>query len=351
MKTLIMHKGALELIEIASPPCNPHSIKVKTIFSAVSYGTEANASKGQSLLKMTLDPQKWKKALEMLKISLNPFAVLQKYRNLAKIYQSVGYSLVGEVVEIGSKVDRTDIEIGDLVHCGGELAYHASYTVVPQNFVFKLDRDLRNSEKLPLLSAATIASVSVHGVERALDFIKSDKYNQAIVTGGGVIGFWAARFLKEKGFNKISVLDPSPKTMTDLEFPRYSGESANVILVCAPSMTGVDNLIENATDGVSVCIVGETPLQANRQILEDKYGVISFCKSFGYGRGNKAYEMGIAELADGAFSHTIRKNIQTSIDMMSNTDSILSTQLLNISRFDNVSLDSARINIIDWRNS
>ena len=64
--------------------------------------------------------------------SLGPIATYRKVMNKLDSYTPLGYSLCGEVVEVGDGI--TDVAVGDLVACAGnEHALHAELNWVPKN--------------------------------------------------------------------------------------------------------------------------------------------------------------------------------------------------------------------------
>ena len=54
-------------------------------------------------------------------------------------YSSIGYSCVGEVLDVSPEVN--DFRIGDLVACGGLTACHAEVVKVPTKLCVKLKPD------------------------------------------------------------------------------------------------------------------------------------------------------------------------------------------------------------------
>ena len=102
-------------------------------------------------------PEQVKEVLNTLS-QLGPMATYRKVMNKLDSYSPLGYSLVGEVVEVGSKVDN--FNPGDIVACGGAgYANHSEINFVPKNLCTKVP------EGVSLRDAAftTIASIAMQG--------------------------------------------------------------------------------------------------------------------------------------------------------------------------------------------
>ena len=310
MKNVFSNQGKRVLKKSHEPWCGAYEIKVKMKFSAVSFGTESGGVNALSLKSMLFDKVKWKKAIEILKVNFNIFEVIKKFKGIRSSYASLGYSGMGEIIEIGDRVTTT-YKIGDYVHVGGEYATHSSIVSVPQNFVFKLSC----IDNLYLYSLPTIASVPIHAINHAKDILINKKDINILVVGGGIIGTFAGLYAQKLNYN-VLIADLSANVLADNFFKRYTNENIDLYVICTTSMNGIDSYLENANDGAVLSVVGETPLTVNREILEDKYMTVRFCKSFGYGRGDKSYEFGINNTNDIDFPHTIRKNITDAIELI-----------------------------------
>jgi len=344
MKNIFSSKEGRTLVETHEPWCGAYEVKVRISYTAVSFGTESGGVKALSLKGVLLDKLKWQKALETLRSNLNILEVIKKYRGIRKSYSSLGYSGVGEVIEIGSRVEN-DIQIGDMVHVGGEYATHSSVVSVPQNFIFKLE----GKEKPFLYALPVVASVPIHAINHAKDLLISNVNVNVLVVGGGVIGTFAGLYANKLGFD-VCIVDLEREVLADSFFPRYKDQQIDLFVICTTSMNGVDSYIEKANDGAVMSIVGETPLEVSRELLEDKYMSIRFCKSFGYGRGNKSYEFGIGQIDTNSFPYSIRKNVNDAIELISDlSDNEKFLDVVNLYKVDSEHIDHSKINIIDWR--
>jgi len=344
MKILAAQRSHLQLVQVHEPPLTSHSIMVRLHWSAMSFGTEHNTLAGQKTETILKGGHYWCKALDLLRQTGSPARVLERYAKLKRGLSPLGYSAVGEVIACGRRVN-TPLAPGTLVHVGGEYASHAELVTVPQNFVFPLPE--QHGPINPVLSLATIASVPIHAVLHARDCLPASMSPSVLVVGGGIIGTFGGLFAASTGCN-VSLFDTAPATLADAFLPRSSpGEGYDMILVCTPSMQGIEKHLEAANEGCVLSVVGETPLQADRGTLEDKYMTVRFCKSFGYGRGNKSYEFGCSDVATPRFPHTLRANISHGLALLDAVAPRLEEHI-NIMSPADPQPKHDRINIFQW---
>ena len=342
MKTLIATGGRFSCAEIHEPPLSSHSVKVRLIWSCISFGTESGTVRGQTLKSVLHNRAYWQKATAMLKRS--PYALFQRFLRLRRGCNPLGYSAIGEVVSCGHRVARP-LPAGTLVHVGGEYASHAEYVTVPQQFVFPL---LEGEGSSPALAAATIASVPIHALQHAFDVLPDTLSPNVIVIGGGIIGTFACLYAKYRGWN-VRLYDKAPQTLADSFTGRTQIDRGyDIIAVCTPSMDGIEEHIAKANEGAVLSIVGETPLKVDRSLLEAKYMTVRFCMSFGYGRGDKAYEFGCKEITSSRFPHTFRNTICEGIMLMRHFNAALQKHI-HICKPESFSVDHYKINVISWR--
>ena len=109
---------------------------------------------------------------------------------------ALGYSLSGEVIEVGRNV--TGISVGDRVACGGGgYASHAEINYIPKNLVVKI------GENVDYKSACytTVGAIAMQGVRQANATIGET----IAVIGLGLIGQLTSQILKAAGCNVIGI--------------------------------------------------------------------------------------------------------------------------------------------------
>ena len=126
--------GEIALLDVPVPACRPGGVLVRSDFSLISMGTEAqkiHESKLSLIGKARARPDQVRKVVETMG-QLGPLATYKKVMNRLDSYTPLGYSLAGVVVAVGAGVD--ELKVGQRVACGGnQFALHAEYNWVPKN--------------------------------------------------------------------------------------------------------------------------------------------------------------------------------------------------------------------------
>jgi hypothetical protein len=111
----------------------------------------------------------------------------------------------------------------------------------------------------------------------------------------------------------------------------------DAILVCSTNMQGINALLSRAQKGIKVNILGEVSLgELDKGIIEEAYGSLSFCNSFGYGRRIWDYEQ-LGKVNTSEFPFSIHRNVQDSINVITNEQTAARLRILvkthNLSTF------------------
>ena len=194
--------GKMQVLEVPIPQLQNGQLLVRAHYSLISAGTEGGtvktARKGL-FSKAKERPQQVKQVIDTLK-SQGP---VQTYRAVMKkldAYSPLGYSCVGEVVDVGASV--TEFKVGDIVACGGLTASHAEVVSVPVNLCVKLhpETDLQQA------AYNTLGAIAMHGVRQA-DLRIGES---CAVIGLGLLGQLTALLLKASGVRVLGVdIDPA----------------------------------------------------------------------------------------------------------------------------------------------
>jgi predicted dehydrogenase/threonine dehydrogenase-like Zn-dependent dehydrogenase len=199
MKQAFIKKGRVLAVNVPTPTVKSGCLKIKVHYSAISAGTEMTSVKGsgKSLLSRAIeDPSKVLAVIDILKTQGLKNAKSKLATSEEKL-NSIGYSVSGEVIEVGSGV--TEFSVGDKVSAGGSgFAVHAEYVVVPKNLVVKVSDDT----DMKLASTGTVGSIALHGVRRA--DLKLGEY--AAVVGTGLLGLIGMQMLRASGV-KVACVD------------------------------------------------------------------------------------------------------------------------------------------------
>ncbi len=163
-----------ELLDVESQAPKKGQIKVKTVVSTISNGTEK--------ANITGDP------------------AVSIYAPDSVVFPRVlGYSSSGVVVEKGE--DVTTVEVGDRVAMLGTV--HRSYNVIPENNAVKIPDGVTFSEAaMSYIGAFPLAAIRKTRLEIG---------ESAMVMGLGILGLLAVGFLHTAGAVPVIAVDPVPK--------------------------------------------------------------------------------------------------------------------------------------------
>ncbi|MFK7787565.1 MAG: zinc-binding alcohol dehydrogenase [Crocinitomicaceae bacterium] len=175
-QSIVLHgngKVQLEMRETLAPDSN--EVLVETIFSAISPGTERNL-----LLGTDQDDSVWSE--------------LQSYPRLT------GYSNVGKVVKVGSKVDSQ--LIGEIVHNHGA---HQQYAISAAEKVTVIPEMVNWKEA----TFASLGKVTMNSLRRgAVTWGET-----VLVTGMGIVGQFAVQFALIAGAKRVVAVDISDERL------------------------------------------------------------------------------------------------------------------------------------------
>ena len=194
MKQLVQNikKKTLTIEEVPQPVCKSGGMLVKTIYSAVSVGTELMKLKNADLSYLQMARKKPEQVKEVINTlsQLGPAATYRKVMNKLDSYSPLGYSLVGEVTDVGR--DVRNFSLGDIVACGGAgYANHSEINFIPKNLCVKVPKGI------PLKEAAftTIASIAMQGFRQT----RSQIGENIAVIGLGLLGQILVQIIKANG--------------------------------------------------------------------------------------------------------------------------------------------------------
>jgi len=326
---LTLNDGAVTMMETPAPAIAPGCVRVRTLFSAVSPGTEGNkiVTGRKSLLgKAKARPDQVRMVLDMAR-SIGIKGTIQKVRSKLEGAQPLGYSLAGEVIETGAGVKG--FQPGDLVACGGGgYANHADEVVVPVNLVVPIPEGVAPDAA----AFATIGAIAMQGLRLAEPTLGET----AVVIGLGIIGQFAGQMLRANGCRVVGV-DISPDAVeqarscgavdeaflsgSDAVEPgieRFTGgRGADVALICAatPSSEPVVSAGRMVRQRGRVVVVGAVGMELPRADYYEKEIRFSVSCSYGPGRYDPSYEEGGLDYPYGFVRWTEGRNIAAFLDL------------------------------------
>jgi predicted dehydrogenase/threonine dehydrogenase-like Zn-dependent dehydrogenase len=268
MKQLVQNikRKSLTIEELPVPACKSGGILVKTIYSAVSVGTEVMKLKNADLSYLQMAKKKPEQVKDVLNTlsQLGPVATYRKVMNKLDSLSPLGYSLVGEVIEVGRGVD--ELKIGDIVACGGAgYANHSEINFVPKNLCAKVP----DGTNLKEASFATIGSIAMQGFRQT----QSQIGENVAVIGLGLLGQILIQIIQANGCRAFGFDISAGKCDLALKNGAFFAEVA--------SKTNFEEEVNSLTDGIgcdSVIITTGTssndPIVLAGKIAKDKGRIV-----------------------------------------------------------------------------
>ena len=323
-----LKKGTITLEELPVPACKSGGLLVKTHYSAISVGTETMKLKNadMSYLQMAkAKPEQVKEVLNTL-AQQGPIATYRKVMNKLDSLSPLGYSLAGEVIEIGKNVEN--FKIGDLVSCGGAgYANHAEINFIPKNLCAKIPGNVDLKEA----SLTTIASISMQGLRQANVQIGE---NVAVI-GLGLLGQILIQLIKANGCNPFGIdIDTEKCAMAEKNGAIYTSISSKLNPEEILSMTngyGCDAVIittgtqsnepiilagKIARDKARIIDIGITKMDLPWELYYHKELDFRFSRSYGPGRYDPGYEEGGNDYPVGYVRWTEQRNMESIIKLL-----------------------------------
>jgi threonine dehydrogenase-like Zn-dependent dehydrogenase len=231
MRRIVAEDGQPKVIDFDPPECMPGKVLVKTQVSTVSAGTESaviarSAENGAVDVEYPGKPPYERPAIrQWMAYSPEPTPPIPGRFSL-------GYSLAGRVIEVGS--DVPDISVGDLVACAGSQdAHHAEIVAVSRSLVTPVPAGVQ-----PRSAAfVTLGGVATEAIRRT-----DCRFGECVaILGLGLLGLIAAQVASVAGLTVIG-LEPSPQR-------RDRAQSLGVEHVLDPVNADVRDLILSITQG------------------------------------------------------------------------------------------------------
>lgn len=198
MKQLIQSfkTGELGLFDVPIPICLENGVLVQTKVSLVSAGTEkmlVDFAKKSMLAKAKDRPDLVKQVVDKMKKE-GVKNTLEKVFTKLDTPIPLGYSLAGQVIEVGGNV--SGINIGDRVACGGAgYANHSEVNYIPKNLMVKIPDDVDDIDA----SFVTVGAIALQGVRQTEPRLGE----KVAVIGLGLLGQLAIQLLKANGCKVI----------------------------------------------------------------------------------------------------------------------------------------------------
>ena len=323
--------GKLELKEVPVDRVRPGNILVRTRASLISAGTErmvvqfakkslpAKAKERPDLVKKVLD----KAARDGVSATMR--AVMARLDEPLPL----GYSAVGDVVEVGAGLEGK-FQVGQRIAIAGAgLANHAELNNVPENLCALVPEDVNDEEAC----FGTIGAIAMNAVR----LLEPQLGDVIAVIGAGLVGQLAAQFADLAGC-RVVVLDYNPER---LKLAKYAGAELTINLGDGDPTAAIMNLSSGrGCDGIVIAAATDSsaPFNTAASIARDK-GTISLvgmtgtefeyrtfmkkelsvvvARSYGPGRYDLDYESRNIKFPVGFVRWTETRNLEESVRLMS----------------------------------
>ena len=328
--------GELGVLDVPAPACRPGGVLVQSRFSLISTGTEMmklTEAKLSMVGKARARPDQVRKVLDAV-AQQGAVATYKKVLNRLDSYTPLGYSLCGEVIEVGRGAE--EFHVGQLVAAAGnEYALHAEYNWVPVNMCVPVPRGV-----LPEHAAfSTVGAIAMHGVRRA----EPQLGETACVIGLGLVGQLVVRLLVAAGIRVVGLdviedrckraeqagasfcaapTDEGMSTVQQALAEISGGRGADhVFLAAGGSSNGpVEAAVKLARDRARVVDIGKTRLDLPWNAYYEKELDVRFSRSYGPGRYDDRYELEGVDYPAGYIRWTERRNIECFLDLLAHKE-------------------------------
>jgi len=330
-------RNTLTIEELPIPYCKAGGVLVRSIYSAVSVGTEVMKLKNADLSYFQMARKKPEQVKDVLNTlaQQGPLATYRKVMNKLDSLSPLGYSLVGEVIQIGKGVD--DLKVGDIVACGGAgYANHSEVNFIPKNLCAKVPDGVDLKEA----AFTTIASIAMQGFRQT----ESQIGENIAVIGLGLLGQILIQIIQANGCRAFGFDISKSKCELALSNGAYFAEVA--------SKTDFEKEISALTDGFGCdSIILSTGTQSNDPIVlagkiaRDKAKIVDigitkmdlpwdlyyhkeldfrFSRSYGPGRYDAQYEENGVDYPIGHVRWTEQRNMMSVLQLLKDKKLFLS---------------------------
>lgn len=321
--------GQLKVHEVPVPMLRPGGVLVRTHHSLISGGTEGETvrlARRNLLEKARSRPDLVRKVLNVARTD----GILSAYEAVVSNLDApvpLGYSLAGEVVEVGRHVE--DLAVGQRVACfGSMIANHAEVNFVPRNLCVRLPDSVSSRHG----AFGMLGAIAINGVRRAHIELGS----RVLVIGLGLIGQITIQLLKAAGCRVTAVdLDSDKIALAEqsganVAIRRNSDNLEETILAESDGL-GVDATIITAASRSSdpIALAGQVTRQKGRVIAVGRvpyelprddylFKELDFATSFAFGPGvnDPAYELQGVDYPAEHVRWTGKRNVESFLQLI-----------------------------------
>lgn len=292
--------GKLRVADVPAPRTGAGELLVATRSSVISSGTEKQLmefAKASLAGKAMSRPDLVRRVIHNVRRDgIRPTA----HKIFAQLDSAIplGYSLAGEVIEIGSQV--SGFTIGDRVACAGAgLANHAEINAVPKNLAARIPASVDDEDA----SFVTLGAIALQGVRLAVPTL-GEKF---VVMGLGLIGLLTVQLLKANGCRVLGFdpnmarVDLARQLGADIaisdgfatavaEFTGGHGADAVIVTASSRSSEPINTAAEISRLKGRIVVVGMVGMTIDREPFYRRELELKLSMSYGPGRYDPLYE-------------------------------------------------------------
>jgi len=337
--------GKISVANTPRPTVPKNGILVRTSASLISAGTDravVGLAKRGYVGKALARPDLVRRVLRKVKDNglVSAFKTVQAVIAEPK---TLGYSLVGEVIGVGSNVEGTSV--GDRVACAGaEHANHAAVAAIPGNLFVHVPDGVADEDA----AYVTLGAIAMHGLRQA-----EQQFGATVmIVGLGLVGQITLQLCRAAGLKVIGLDTDEAK----LDMARQHG----TVLAAKPDYLNLASEIAAITDGFGVdavlltvgskdsgspfaiiapycrdrarvVVVGDVKMDISRGDYFKKELEVIQSRSYGPGRYDPEYEEKGRDYPIGYVRWTERRNMGAFMDLLA--DGSLDMQSLTTHNF------------------
>lgn len=294
--------GELKVVEVPAPRAGEGGVLVGTRASLISSGTEKqlmDLAKASLAGKAMARPDLVRRVMRNVRRDgLRP--TIEKVFAKLDAPIPLGYSLVGDVLEIGRQV--SGLSVGDRVACAGAgHANHAEFNAVPKHLTALIPPGVDDEEA----SFVTLGAIALQGVRLAVPTLGE----RVVVMGLGIIGLLTVQILKANGCRVLG-FDPNEsraglaqKLGADValsaglpeaaaSFSGGFGVDAVIVTASSRSSEPINVAAEISRLKGRIVVVGMIGMKIDREPFYKRELELKMSLSYGPGRHDPAYEFG-----------------------------------------------------------
>ncbi len=292
--------GELRVAEVPAPRAGEGGVLVASRVSLISSGTEKqliDLAKASLAGKAMARPDLVRRVVRNVRRDgLRP--TIEKVFAKLDTPIPLGYSLAGEVIEVGRRVDG--YAVGDRIACAGAgLANHAEINAVPKNLTAAIPSGVDDEDA----SFVTLGAIALQGVRLAAPTLGE----RIVVMGLGLLGLLTVQLLKANGCRVLG-FDPNAarvKLAEDLGADAAvsdglreaaagftGGHGADAVIVTASSKSNepINVAAEISRLKGRIVVVGMVGMTIDREPFYKRELELKLSLSYGPGRHDPGYE-------------------------------------------------------------